>query len=212
MEALIGVASFVGFIVCLVLFILRTVKKRPKKKVGIGMAVCFVLFIGAFAAAGDTETKPAVEQKTTPTAKPQKVESVSFSEVESSQVGSQVGESSEKNSGSYTLPCGLELFFEKTVRNDVTGKWRIAKTASSLVVSENAVEYYNEMFSSDDEIHGIWNATLNTTTKISKSSNLLFVDTYEYVDGEEHDANLLFSGMLLTSEIIDINTGLPWEG
>ena len=105
----------------------------------------------------------------------------------------------------------MEVFFQDSVRNDVTERWRLSKTSSSLVPSEYAVEYYNEMFSSDDEIHGIWNATLNTTTAISKSGNLLFVDTHEYIDGEEHDAKILFSGVLLSSEIIDLDTGLPWE-
>ena len=33
-------------------------------------------------------------------------------------------------------------------------------------------------------------------------SGLLFVDTYEYVDGEEHDAKIMFSGTLLDSKIL----------
>ena len=48
-------------------------------------------------------------------------------------------------------------------------------------------------------------------TCIKVMSGLLFVDTYEYVDGEEHDANLMFSGMLLDSKIIDKETGEPFE-
>lgn len=68
-----------------------------------------------------------------------------------------------------------------------------------------------KMFVSDDEIHGVWNATLGTMTCIKVMSGLLFVDTYEYVDGEEHDANLMFSGMLLDSKIIDKETGEPFE-
>lgn len=63
------------------------------------------------------------------------------------------------------------------------------------------------MFSSPEEIHGVWNATLGTTTCIKAMSGLLFVDTYEYVDGEEHDAKILFSGTLLDSKIVDIATG-----
>lgn len=217
MEPFIGVAGFLGFFVFLVLFVINTVKKKPKKKMGIGMAVCAVLFIGAFAATGSSDSKPAVKPE--PTEKPKQVESSSFIESTPSQKPESVppGESSEeettgKSSGSYTLPCGMEIFFENSVRNDVTGRWRLSKTSSSLVVSEHAVEYYNEMFSSNDEIHGIWNAALGTTTMISKSGNMLFVDTHEYVDGEEHDAKLLFSGMLLTSEVIDVETGLPLEG
>ncbi len=110
-------------------------------------------------------------------------------------------------SGRYALPSGMELNFSDTVRKDVTGNWRISTTSSGTPVSDCALEYYETLFSSDDEIHAVWNATLGTTTSISASGGLLFVDTHEYVDGEEHDADLLFSGSLLDSQIINIETG-----
>lgn len=217
MEPFIGVAGFLGFFVFLVLFVINTVKKKPKKKMGIGMAVCAVLFIGAFAATGDSDpqapVKPELSELPAKTESPALVQSQSSQEPESAfHSEASEAETAGKPAGSNTLPCGMEIFFENSVRNDVTGRWRLSKTSSSLVVSEHAVEYYNEMFSSNDEIHGIWNAALGTTTMISKSGNMLFVDTHEYVDGEEHDAKLLFSGMLLTSEVIDVETGLPLEG
>lgn len=110
-------------------------------------------------------------------------------------------------SGRYTLPSGFNINFSSSVRNDVTGNWRLSTTSDSSVPAEYAVEYYETMFSSDDEIHAIWNATLGTTTRISVMGGMLFVDTLEYVDGEEHDAKLLFSGDLLDSKIIVIETG-----
>ena len=67
------------------------------------------------------------------------------------------------------------------------------------------------MFTSDDEIHAVWNATLGTMASIKAMSGLLFIDTFEYVKGEEHDAKLLFSGMLLDSLILNIETGEPFE-
>ena len=76
---------------------------------------------------------------------------------------------------------------------------------------EFALEYYEMMFSSDDEVHSIWNATLKTTTKIIVSEDLLFVDTFEYVDGEEQGAQKLFSGVLLDSRIIDLKAGQLFE-
>lgn len=65
MEALIGVVGFLGFLICFVLFVIHAVKKRPKKKVGIGMAVCFVLFLGAFSATeiSDTNLKEPLSSK-----------------------------------------------------------------------------------------------------------------------------------------------------
>lgn len=112
--------------------------------------------------------------------------------------------------GRYTLPCGATLFFYDSVENDVTGKWRHADTSDSFVPADYAVEYYNMLFSSDDEVHSIWNAELGTTTSISCSGDQLFVDTYKYVDGEEHDAGIMFSGEHLDSRIIDKETGEPF--
>lgn len=114
-------------------------------------------------------------------------------------------------SGTYTLPCGMKIDFYSSVENDVTGKWRRTATSDSYVPADYALEYYNEMFSSNDEIHSIWNATLKTTTRIFVSNNMLFVDTFEYSKGEEHDAKIMFSGMLLDSKIIDINSGKEIE-
>lgn len=112
------------------------------------------------------------------------------------------------NSGNTVLPCGIEItLFDASVRNDVTGNWRLARIANSSPISDYAMEYYENMFSSDEEIHAIVNFTLNTTTCIKVMSGTLFSDTYEYVDGEEHDANLLFTGNLLDSKIINIETG-----
>lgn len=119
----------------------------------------------------------------------------------------EMDEDKKIESGRYELPCGMSIQFSDSVRNDVTGNWRIATTADSFVPADYALEYYNEMFSSDDEIHSIWNATLGTTTRISVALGMLYVDTLEYVDGEEHDANIMFSGTLLDSRIIDIETG-----
>lgn len=110
-------------------------------------------------------------------------------------------------SGSFTLPCGMELSYSDYVRNDVTGKWRISLTASGYPVSDYAKEYYDTMFSNDSEIHAVVNFTLNTTTCIKVINGIIFVDTYEYVKGEEHDASLLFTGMHLTSNMYEVNTG-----
>lgn len=97
-------------------------------------------------------------------------------------------------------------FQASTVRNDNTGNWRISTIAKPIIMhNENAIEYYNNYFKDDSEIHGIVNFTFNTTTKISKFGNLLMVTVHEYVDGEEHDANLLYSGMLTSQYHINLD-------
>lgn len=90
-------------------------------------------------------------------------------------------------------------------RNDVTGKWRVTIYASNELQKDMAAEYYKTYFESDDEIHALINLTLKTTAKITKGDgDYLYVTTYEYVDGEEHDAKLLFGGMVLTEEKVEI--------
>ena len=98
-------------------------------------------------------------------------------------------------------------FSVSDVRNDVTGNWRISTIADNIDMVDYAIEYYNKYFESDDEIHAIVNFNYNTTTKISVIGNLLDVSVYEYVDKEEHDAKLLFSGMLLKEYHINKDTG-----
>lgn len=98
-------------------------------------------------------------------------------------------------------------FVVSNVRNDVTGNWRIATIAENIEMQDYALDYYKEYFKSDDEIHAIVNFNYKTTTKISVMDNLLDVSVYEYVDKEEHDAKLLFSGMLLKEYHVNKDTG-----
>lgn len=98
-------------------------------------------------------------------------------------------------------------FVVTNVPNDVTGNWRIASIAENIEMQDYALDYYKEYFKSDDEIHAIVNFNYKTTTKISVMGNLLDVSVYEYVDKEEHDAKLLFSGMLLKEYHVNIDNG-----
>ncbi len=104
-------------------------------------------------------------------------------------------------------PLGFDVDFNSSYRNDVTGKWRLAKIAENKTVEEYALDYYRNYFESDDEIHIIINFTLNTTNRILVCGNLLDVATMEYVDKEEHDAKIACSGMLLSKYLIDTDTG-----
>ncbi|MCM1545220.1 MAG: hypothetical protein NC110_07975 [Ruminococcus sp.] len=74
---------------------------------------------------------------------------------------------------------------------------------------EYALDYYNKHFEkeSSDEVHWIVNFTAGTTTKINCLGAYLSVDTYEYVDNEEHDASKIGSGMLLASYIVWLDNG-----
>ena len=102
---------------------------------------------------------------------------------------------------------GSGLTFYSTVPNDATGKWRCAVIYTGEDMVEHALDYYKAYFTSDDEIHFICNLGLKTTTSIKVIFDSLQVDVHEYVDKEEHDANLLNSGSLLKSYMINIESG-----
>lgn len=95
-----------------------------------------------------------------------------------------------------------------SVRNDTTGNWKLSRIATTENILEYARSYYKNNFTSDKEIHAIVNFTLNTTTKVSQLfDNIITVTVHEYVDKEEHDANKLFSGMVLGEYWIYLDNG-----
>jgi len=95
-----------------------------------------------------------------------------------------------------------------SVRNDKTGDWRLAECSTSVPIEDFAVKYYKTYFESDDEVHAIINFGTNKTYKLTVlDGETLQVDTYDYVDGEEHDANILFSGYYYDPRWFDIKTG-----
>ena len=102
---------------------------------------------------------------------------------------------------------GSGITFYKSVRNDTTGRWRVAVIYTGENMVDHALDYYKAYFTSDDELHFICNLGLKTTTEISVVLGKLQVDVREYVDKEEHDAKILNSGTLLTSYWVDMATG-----
>ena len=110
-------------------------------------------------------------------------------------------------SGDYDI-AEISFQFSDFVQNDSTGRWKISLISSSKEVTDYSIEYYNTLFSSDDEIHAIINSASNTTNKISLLyPGMLDITVYKYVNGEESDANILFSGVLLNEYFINTETG-----
>ena len=101
----------------------------------------------------------------------------------------------------------INIYYYDNVKNDVTGNWRYSMTADNIDIENYALSYYKTYFKSDSEIHGIVNFTRNTTSSIRVNGGILFLDIYDYVDGEEKDAKLMFSGTLLKSYMIYTDNG-----
>lgn len=103
---------------------------------------------------------------------------------------------------------GLITIKATIVRNDKTGNWRYSGFSESGVdISEYALSYYNEYFESDKEIHAVINFANKTTTRISCSGEMLFVAVLKYVEKEEHDANIMFSGEVIKDYIVYTDNG-----
>lgn len=93
------------------------------------------------------------------------------------------------------------------VRNDVTEKWKISTISENIEILDYALSYYKEYFSDDSEVHAIVNFANKTTTKITVVADQIDVSIFEYVDKEEHDAKILFSGSLLKEYSIYTDNG-----
>lgn len=101
----------------------------------------------------------------------------------------------------------LHAVYYESVNNDATGNWRLAVISENVDIQNYIFSYYQKYFKSDDEVHGIVNLGRNVTTRINKSGNWLLVSEYDYVDGEEHDAKILYSGTPLQSYIVYTDNG-----
>lgn len=145
-------------------------------------------------------TEPAAKMETVePTSDPES-ESESAKEVEH-RSGDEIIGISEKDISD------LHLVYYESVIDDVTGKWRLSVMSEDVDIQDYVYSYYNKYFKDDTEIHGIVNLSSNTTARINYASGMLFVTEYSYVDGEEHDAKLLYSGTPIKSYIVYTDNG-----
>lgn len=149
------------------------------------------------AEAVSTEPAAEAEPATQPTTEP---ESESQEEVEH-RSGDEIIGISEKSISD------LNLVYYESVIDDVTGNWRLSVMSEDVDIKDYIYSYYQEYFKDDTEIHGIVNLSRNTTTRINYTSGMLFVTEYSYVDGEEHDAKLLYSGTPIESYIVYADNG-----
>lgn len=110
-------------------------------------------------------------------------------------------------SESGNLLADVDITFYDEFRNDVTGKWRKALVLTNSQIQDYAVDYYNTYFQADDEIHIIYDFSLNTVNCLKVFGNELYISITDYVDDEEQDAKIACSGTFLGEYHINIDTG-----
>jgi len=113
----------------------------------------------------------------------------------------------EVQEGTLIAPDGEKVEFVGPMENDESGNIRLATTASAIPTGDYGFAYYKAYFKSDDEVHAVVNTNLGTTTSIRCKDGVLLIDTYAYVEGEEKDAALLFTGEAQGSYVLDAETG-----
>ena len=101
-----------------------------------------------------------------------------------------------------------DYVLNESIRNDTTGSWKSVLVAEKLDVVKNAVDLYDYYFDDNKTILAVINMSTKTTAKISVLyDGTLDITIYDYVDGEEHDANLMFSGNVLSEYWVTIKDG-----
>ena len=188
---------------------------RSQKMKTIFVVVCLIIIAAAIisllpSGKKDTDaiTKEAETVSTEPAAKMETVEPTSDPESESESAKEVEHRSGDEIIGiSEKDISDLHLVYYESVIDDVTGKWRLSVMSEDVDIQDYIYSYYNNYFKDDTEIHGIVNLSSNTTARISCVSGMLFVTEYSYVDGEEHDAKLLYSGTPLKSYIVYTDNG-----
>lgn len=101
----------------------------------------------------------------------------------------------------------FDIMFSSAFRNDTTGRWRKSLVSTNKEIQEYALDYYKQYFKSDDEVHVIYNFSLNTVNCLTVNGDTLFISITDYVDGEEHDAKSACGGTHLGDFQISIDSG-----
>lgn len=101
----------------------------------------------------------------------------------------------------------LDIIFHSSVRNDATGKWRLARCGTSADFNLYAKSYKNKYFKSSDEVHVFINFADKKTIAIKNLGAFLDLTVHEYVKGEEHDAKKLAGGRVYDHYFVYLDNG-----
>lgn len=174
--------------------------EKKRKTVGIVLiAVIAICIIGIVATPSKKEDEETSNAETATTAVSTEQNSESESEAEQNE---------NKESQEESTLDEMSIIFSDSVRNDTTGRWRLAKVTGNKSAEEYAADYYKEYFKEENEVHAVVNFTLNTTACITYVGGEINVRIYEYEDGEEHDAKALFGGEKLAEYNVEPDTGV----
>lgn len=106
----------------------------------------------------------------------------------------------------FDAALGVSYSFDKSVRNDATGRWRMLRYCANKDFIPCVMPYYEAYFQDDAEVHAVVDLKYSTYM-ITCDGSRLKIRKYTYVEGEEHSAGTLGSGELLGRYEVDLKTG-----
>lgn len=195
---------------------MKRVGKSKKAKLIIGAIILVVLICAIFGKVEDPE--PANDQTGTEQTQNNGSETTVKNTIKDAYVGEDhedyqvdiFGEPIGISNKSFGADCDVDVLLSD-VNDDATGNWKLLKIAEDIDICEYALDLFGNYAPDDDTIIFVVNFTNNTTTCINYLSGSLYVDTFEYVDKEEHSAKTLGSGMQLGEWIISAESGRIYE-
>ena len=136
----------------------------------------------------------------------EKTEDVSDSDAESADVSDSGDDYTLVHVGD-SLEMDFDVMGPSSFPNDVTGNWYETYIMTTAEFQQYALCYYKTYFTSDSELHVVYNFTNNTVNVVTKMGSLLDVRVLDYVDGEEQDASAACGGTLLAEYHVNIDAG-----
>lgn len=104
-------------------------------------------------------------------------------------------------------PYFKDLTFYNEFPNDVTGNWRLAKFDTKDPAEGYIVDYHNDYFKNDKEVHFIYNFELNEVNVVRMfDSNYIELSIRKYIPDEEKDAKVAGSGEVIKECYVNIET------
>lgn len=189
---------------------MKNLDKNLKKAVKKSIALVSMLIVTGCGSESVTSTDLVVEESVYNTVESSTEEFsstivVESKEIEETEVEHRTGEEivgiSQKNI------LDLSPYEFDSVRNDSTGKWKCIMISDSVDITEYALSCRKYYLMLDDAILAIVNTTNKTTTKISYMFGILDVTVHNYVEGEEHDANIMFTGNVINEYWVYVDNG-----
>lgn len=215
MFAFIGLGGMVLLIVGVVMLIFAVFKKNDglKKKALISAGCGLAMFVGALA----LDPTPA---KPTPAKPEEKAVAKVEEKAEKKEEAKPVVKAEKKVEAPKEVPHrknakgisnkdikDLNVDFKGAIKNDVTGKWKLATTdKANFDFNEYAVSYAKK-YMKDGEIHYFVSYGNKAVHSINKMGGILLINATEYKVGEEHDAKKIGGGMSLGSATVYMDNG-----